>query len=174
MESAVQAVFVSDEYSVHATTNRSQSSHFRSSSSFLVVANEGHANLREKGARVSGFRDRGGSIIYSTSSRAASRWVTCTFRDVVKKETRRGSNARKKRGRTTRENDVLALPLVPSFIILPWFRINGIDSVEGNRHRVENRWVGFFFLENTVEAITSVYAGTTFSLLSSEGGSASP
>ena len=105
MESAVQAVFVSDEYSVHATTNRSQSSHFRSSSSFLVVANEGHANLREKGARVSGFRDRGGSIIYSTSSRAASRWVTCTFRDVVKKETRRGSNARKKRGRTTREND---------------------------------------------------------------------
>lgn len=36
---------------------------------------------------------------------------------------------------------------------------------------MENRWVGFFFLENTVEAITSVYAGTTFSLLSSEGGS---
>lgn len=108
MESAVQAVFVSDEYSVHATTNRSQSSHFRSSSSFLVVANEGHANLREKGARVSGFRDRGRSIIYSTSplpSRAASRWVTCTFRDVVKKETRRGSNARKKRERTTRENE---------------------------------------------------------------------
>lgn len=106
MESAVQAVFVSDEYSVHATTNRSQSSHFRSSSSFLVVANEGHANLREKGARIwlSGSR----SIIYSTSplpSRAASRWVTCTFRDVVKKETRRGSNARKKRERTTRENE---------------------------------------------------------------------
>ena len=104
------------------TTNRSQSTRIRSASSsscfsFLVRAKVTRTYVKKE--RVSGSRDRGGSIIYSTSplpSRAASRSVTCTFRDVVKKKKRdvdvkkRGKKRRKECERRGKTTELTALP----------------------------------------------------------------